>query len=250
MNSLVSIITPCYNSSAFISQTIASVISQNYSNWEMIIVDDCSTDNSAEIIKSYSEIDSRIKYFKTEIASGSPTTPRNIGISKAKGRFIAFLDSDDLWLPEKLAIQLPLFEDDNVVIVYSYYKKISEDGKNLSRVIKSSSLHSYQTLLFGNEIGCLTAVIDTTKVDNFSFRHIGHEDYALWLSILKKGGIAKNAEAVLAYYRVREASVSSNKIKVISWVWNIYYREEKLPFLSSFFYLCSDLTKSFMKSIC
>lgn len=249
MNSLVSIITPCYNSSAFISQTIASVISQTYSNWEMIIVDDCSTDDSAKIIKSYCEIDSRVKYYKTEIGSGSPTKPRNIGISKAKGRFIAFLDSDDLWLPEKLETQLPLFKDDNVVIVYSYYKRISEDGKNLSRIIKSSSFHSYQTLLYGNEIGCLTAVIDTTKVDEYFFQHIGHEDYALWLSILKKGGIAKNTGTVLAYYRIRNSSVSSNKIKAISWVWHIYYREEKLSLFASLFYLCSDLTKSFIKSL-
>lgn len=173
MNSLVSIITPCYNSSAFISQTIGSVISQTYSNWEMIIVDDCSTDNSAEIIQSYCEIDARVKYFKTEIASGSPTEPRNIGISKAKGRFIAFLDSDDLWLPEKLETQLPLFEYDNVVIVYSYYKKISEDGKNVSSVIKSSSFHSYKTLLYGNEIGCLTAVVDTSKVGKCFFGILG-----------------------------------------------------------------------------
>lgn len=249
MNYLVSIITPCYNSSAFISQTIASVISQTYFNWEMIIVDDCSTDDSAIIIKSYSEIDSRIKYYKTEFASGSPTLPRNIGISKAKGRFIAFLDSDDLWLPEKLETQLPLFSDDNVVIVYSYYKRISEDGKKLSRIIKSSSFHSYRTLLYGNEIGCLTAVIDTTKVGKCFFQHVGHEDYALWLSILKKGRIAKNAGTVLAYYRVRRSSVSSNKVKAISWVWHIYYREEKLSLFASLIYLCSDLTKSFIKSM-
>lgn len=249
MSSLVSIITPCYNSSSFISQTINSVLSQTYTNWEMLIIDDCSTDNSAEIIKKYSEKDPRIKYLKTDIASGSPTKPRNMGILNAKGRFIAFLDSDDIWLSNKLELQLPLFIESNVAIVYSYYEKMSEDGKCSGRVIKSRKFHTYRSLLCGNEIGCLTAIIDVNKASKCYFQNIGHEDYALWLSILRTNFIAKGVQCVLGYYRVRKSSVSSNKIKAISWVWHIYYKIEKLPIMESLFYLCSDLIKSFLKSL-
>lgn len=244
---LVSIITPCYNSEEFISQAIDSVISQTYSNWEMIIVDDCSTDNSATIIQEYAKKDIRIRYLKTKCSSGSPTLPRNMGIKEAKGRYIAFLDSDDLWLSNKLMSQIPLFKDDRVGIVYSYYEKMNEDGKKKGRVVKSKPLHSYKSLLYGNEIGCLTAVIDVSKIGKCYFQYIGHEDYALWLSILRKGFVAKNVQQVLGYYRVRKVSVSSNKLRVILWVWNIYRRSEKLALGQSVFYLCSDLVKSFFK---
>lgn len=249
VNSLVSIITPCYNSSTFISQTIDSVIFQTYSNWELIIIDDCSTDNSDVIIKRYCERDSRIKYYRTEKASGSPTKPRNVGISKANGRFIAFLDSDDIWFPEKLEKQLPLFNNNSVAIVFSHYEKMSENGKCSGRVIKSSCFHSYNTLLYGNEIGCLTAIIDVDKVGKCYFQYIGHEDYAFWLSILKKGFTAQNTQSVLAAYRVRKSSVSSNKIKAIVWVWRIYRKVERIPLFISLFYLCSDLIKSVIKSL-
>lgn len=106
INNRVSVITPSYNSSAFISQTIDSVLFQTYTDWEMLIVDDCSTDDSASIIKQYSKRDARIKYLKTDLPSGSPCEPRNIGIMSAQGRYIAFLDSDDVWLPNKLEEQL------------------------------------------------------------------------------------------------------------------------------------------------
>lgn len=249
MNNLVSIITPCYNSDKFISKTIESVISQTYTNWEMIIVDDCSTDNSASIIKRYTEFDKRIKYIKTEFASGSPAYPRNMGISLAKGRYIAFLDSDDLWQENKLYLQLPLFKDEDVAIVYSYYEKMTEDGLCSNRIVKSALFHSYSTLLYGNEIACLTAIIDVNKTGKIYFEKIGHEDYAMWLSILKKGFIAKNVPKPLAIYRVRKSSVSSDKIKVIKWIWNIYRNVEKKTVLISLFYSISDLTKSFVKSL-
>lgn len=244
---MVSIITPCYNSELYISDAIESVISQTYSDWEMIIIDDCSTDKSALIIDEYCKKDCRIKYMKTNSPSGSPTKPRNIGIAEAIGRYIAFLDSDDIWMPDKLMLQMPLFEDPKIAMVYSYYEKIDEKGIGAPRLIKSSLRHSYQSLLYGNEIGCLTVIYDTQKVGKCYFQYIGHEDYALWLSILKKGFIAKGVQASLGYYRIRTSSVSSNKFKVISWIWNIYRKNEKLSFFYSFVYLCSDLTKSFFK---
>lgn len=246
---LVSIITPCYNSEAYISNTIESVISQTYVNWEMIIVDDCSTDKSADIIKKYAETDKRIIYIKTEVASGSPTLPRNVAISNARGRFIAFLDSDDIWEKDKLYLQLPQLMKKDVAIVYSYYEKITEEGERSGRIVKSAPIHTYSSLLYGNEIACLTAVVDITKVGKVYFEKVGHEDYVMWLSILKMGFIAKNIPISLARYRVRKSSVSSNKMRAVKWVWNIYRNIEKKTLLASIFYSLIDLSKSFKKSL-
>ena len=245
---LVSIITPCYNAASFISQAIESVIAQTYPNWEMLIIDDCSTDNSAMIVRAYIEKDSRIRYFKTGYASGSPTKPRNLGIFEAKGKYIAFLDSDDIWFPNKLEMQLPLFRE-KIAIVYSYYEKMSEEGVCSGRIVRSADYHSYKSLLYGNEIGCLTAVIDTSKVGKCYFEEIGHEDYVYWLSILKKGYIAQNTKTVVAKYRIRKSSVSLNKLQAISWVWCIYRNSEGLSIPIASFYLCSDLFKSFLKAL-
>ena len=124
---LVSIIAPCYNAASFISQAIESVLAQLFGNWEMLIVDDCSSDDSLVIIQKYAEQDSRIRYLKTDEPSGSPTLPRNKGIKEAKGRYIAFLDSDDMWLPNKLSDQLKVFEKSEVAIVFSNYHSVSSN---------------------------------------------------------------------------------------------------------------------------
>ena len=246
---LVSIIVPTYNAACFIRETIDSVLAQTCKNWELLVIDDCSKDETVHIVESYVAKDVRIKLLKTEKASGSPARPRNIGINKACGRYIAFLDSDDYWTPDKLEKQLPLFEDPSVAIAYSYYEKVAEDGTCANRLIKSAARHTYKSLLYGNEIGCLTAVHDTRTAGRSYFQYIGHEDYALWLSILKKGYTARCVPERLAYYRVRHASVSSNKLRVIPWVWNIYRQQERIPFLPSVFYLCSDLIKSYFKYV-
>lgn len=232
---LVSIITPCYNSEKFIAQTIESVLSQTYSNWEMLIVDDCSRDGSAEIIKGFCKRDSRIKYYRTEYSSGTPTLPRNIAIKEAKGRFISFLDSDDVWLPTKLEEELPLFYKTEVAIVYSNYEKIAADGKRNQRIIVAPSEVTYHKLLKENVIGCLTAVYDVQKIGKVFFQKVGHEDFVMWLSILRKGFIAQNTNTVTALYRVNEVSVSSNKLRAFRWTWNIYRKIENLSFFYSSF---------------
>ena len=247
MNSLVSIITPCYNSGQFIGETIESVLSQSYQNWEMIIVDDCSTDISSQIIRKYAACDSRIKYLKTEVPSGSPTLPRNIGIKNAAGRFIAFLDSDDIWLPTKLSEQIKLFDDESVAIVYANYEKVNEKGDRNNRIIIAPFCVSYRNLLKGNVIGCLTAIFDVQKVGKIFFQKVGHEDFVMWLSILKKGFVARNTNTVLALYRVQNTSLSSNKLTALSWTWNIYRNIENLPWYSSCFYFLHYAFRSGLK---
>lgn len=198
---------------------------------------------------SYGEKDERIKYLKTEYASGSPTLPRNIGIKNSQGRYIAFLDSDDIWLPNKLETQLHLFSDNKTAIVYSNYEKIAENGQRNSRIVVAPFTMDYQHLLLGNVIGCLTAIYDTEKVGKVYFSDYPHEDYIMWLSILKKGYIARNTNTVTALYRVRYNSVSSNKLKVISWQWEIYRSVEKLGYWKSVLFFISYAYKAFRKSL-
>lgn len=245
---MVSIITPCYNSEDFISQTIESVISQTYSDWEMLIVDDCSSDRSPEIVREYMERDQRIRYLKTDKRSGSPTMPRNIGIENAKGRYIAFLDSDDLWLPTKLEEQMKVFSvNEDASVVFSYYEKISEEGLRSGRIISSPKRVSYGKLLYGNVIGCLTGVYDTSKVGKVFMKYLGHEDYVMWLEILKKGYIAINTCNVQALYRVRTSSVSANKLRVLKWQWNIYVNVENLGYMKALSCFIVYAVKAFMK---
>jgi glycosyltransferase involved in cell wall biosynthesis len=238
---------PCYNSENTIVKSIDSVLKQTYTNWEMIIVDDCSTDNSKIIVEEFCKIELRIKYYNTEFPSGSPTKPRNIAIEKAQGRFIAFLDSDDLWEPEKLKSQVELFNDEKVAIVFSNYEKINEKGFSNNRIITAPLLVDYKKLLKGNVIACCTCVYDTNKVGKKYFFKQGHEDYALWLEILRSGYIAKNSGLISAKYRVRDSSVSSNKLKTIRWVYTIFRNNEKFSIFKSFFYTLITLSKSFLK---
>lgn len=244
---MVSIITACFNSEKYLSQAIESVINQEYEDWEMIIVDDCSSDSSFDIAQWYADKYPRIKAFRLSFPSGSPTVPRNKAIELAQGRFISFLDSDDLWFPNKLSLQIPLFANENVAIVYSDYAKISEEGVSYGKVIKASSIHSYDTLLCGNELGCLTVIYDVQKIGKRYFKKIGHEDYNLWLEILREGFIAYNGNSCLALYRVRRNSVSSNKLRIVKWIWHIYREEQKIGFFYSLYYLFFDLLKSFLK---
>lgn len=243
----ISIITPCYNSVRFIDTTIKSVLQQTNPNWEMIIVDDCSTDGSDLIIKKYSEQDERIRYMKTDKPSGSPTLPRNIGIENASGRFIAFLDSDDVWLPTKLEEQIKLFEDDRVAIAYCNYEKIDEEGRRNNRKVIAPSSTSYKEILKENVIGCLSAVYDSNRVGKVYFSKVGHEDFVMWLTILKKGFIAKNTNTVAALYRIQNNSLSSNKLKALSWTWNIYRNVEHLPFIRSCYYFLHYAVRTGLK---
>lgn len=243
----VSIITPCYNSAAYIGDCIESVLHQTYSNWEMYVIDDCSTDGSASIINEYVLKDNRISYIRTQEKTGSPTLPRNLGIKVSQGDYIAFLDSDDLWLPDKLKQQLLLFDDEKVAIVYSNYEKITNMGVRSHRVVVAPQCVSYERLLRNNVIGCLTAIYDLRKVGKIYFQNIGHEDFVMWLTILKKGFVAHNTNTVTALYREQRKSLSSNKIKASLWTWNIYRHVERMSIISSCYYFVQYVYISGMK---
>lgn len=244
---LVSIVMPCHNGSQYIEKAIDSVIQQTYTNWELLIINDFSTDNSAEIINKYVMIDNRIKFFNVETSVGNPSEPRNIGIKNALGRYIAFLDCDDIWINTKLERQIPLFDGDDIYVVFSWYEKIDEQGKRHNRIIKSRKEVDYKTLLKSDIIGNLTGVYDTKKVGKMYQINQHMEDYIMWLSILKKGGIAKNTSTVEALYRISNKSLSASKFTHISWQWNVYRKIEKLSLLKSLYYYSFYAMKGFIK---
>jgi teichuronic acid biosynthesis glycosyltransferase TuaG len=231
----VSIITPSFKSEQFVSKTIESVLCQTYENWEMIIVDDCSPDNSNIIIEDYCKKDCRIKLIKLEKNSG-PAIARNRAIEEAKGRYIAFLDADDLWKPEKLEKQINFMKENNLAFTYSSYELIDENDNFLGKYI-TKDLITYKELLKTNVIGCLTAIYDIEKLDKVFMPNIlKRQDYGLWLKILKQINSTKGILEPLAIYRIRKNSVSSNKLKAAQYQWKIYREVEKLNFFKSLYY--------------
>ena len=245
---LVSIITPMYNSGKFIKDTIDSVINQTYKDWEMIIVDDCSTDISPEIVKSYAENESRIKYIRTE-QNGGVSKARNTALKNADGQYIAFLDSDDIWDKEKLEKQINFMKEKDCAISFTSYELIDEENKKLNKVVRVVESIDYKTLLKGNILGCLTVIIDKSKLDfEIKMSGVRHEDYALWLSILKRGYIAYGIDEVLAQYRKSLTSLSGNKVKSAMWTWNIYRNVEKIPLHKSIYYFINYAINGIKKS--
>ncbi len=247
-NKLVSIIMPVHNDEQYLHSSIQSVLNQGYQDWELLIVDDCSTDSSAQIIQQYCQKDARIKRYKTRQASGSPTKPRNIGVENAQGRFIAFLDSDDEWLPEKLERQVALMlQKPDALIVFSNYKLMDEDSRQYRGFINAPSQTDYAHLLKGNVVGCLTVMYDTEKTGKRFFPYCGHEDYALWLSMLRDGGKVYNTNTIEAIYRLKASSVSSNKLRAMAWQWHIYTQIEHLGVLRSVYYFVNYAFRAVIK---
>ena len=233
MNSLVSIITPSYNSSKFIKDCVNSVFSQTYKNWEMIIVDDCSEDNSKEIISELSTKDKRIKPIFLETNVGAAEA-RNTAIRQSKGKYVAFLDSDDLWNPKKLEIQLSFMNKNEIVFSYTNYQLMSENGEDISNFISAPEKMTYDSYLKNTIIGCLTVIIDREKSGEFEMPNIcSSHDMALWLLIMRKGFDAYGLDENLARYRIVSTSNTANKWRAAKDVWMVYRQFEKLSFFYS-----------------
>ena len=246
---LVSIITPVYNAERFLSDTIKSVQNQTYKNWEMLLVDDCSKDNSAQIIKEFQKYDDRIKYIKLEKNSGASVS-RNTGIKNAKGRFIAFVDSDDIWKPEKLEVQVKYMLENNLGFTFTSYRYMKEDGELTNKVAKAPSKINYNGLLKNTIIGCSTVVIDTDIVEYFEMPLVRRgQDTATWLQILRKEKYAYGIDKDLVYYRLVGESLSSNKIIALKRTWNTYRNVEKLGLIKSSYVFCFYVFNAIKKRI-
>ncbi|ENP8456992.1 glycosyltransferase family 2 protein [Photobacterium damselae] len=233
---LVSVITPSYNCANTIEETINSVISQSFNDWEMIIVDDNSSDNSCEIIRAFSEKDSRIKLVERSWNAG-PAIARNIAIENAQGRYIAFLDSDDTWHQNKLEKQIAFMQVNEVELSYTAYNRMDSEG-NFLGAYKPITKVTYKDMLKSNRIGCLTAIYDTDKLGKVYMPNISkRQDLGLWLKILKKVDYAWGMDDVLAdYLAVQSNSVSSNKFTAAKYQWRLYREIEKLTFKDSLYY--------------
>lgn len=233
---LISIIMPCFNMERYIQASVQTVIEQTYPNWELLIVDDGSSDNSVCIIQKLIEMDSRIKLIQLE-KNGGIAHARNTALQQAKGTYIAFLDSDDFWHPDKLQLQLQFMKEKKAAISFTAYKQITETG-TLIKTISAPPMINYHTLLKKNVIGCLTVMINRSATGNFIMPKLKHEDFATWLYLLKETtSYAYGLNIPLASYNLRQGSTSRNKIKSMLWVYTIYRRQEHLTIAKSFFYI-------------
>ena len=219
----VSVVMPSFNSEKFISESIESIINQTYTNWELIITDDFSSDNTVEVVESFIKNDDRIKLYILSSNRGAGAA-RNQSIKMAKGRYIAFCDSDDQWKKNKLEIQLNSMIQNNIVLSYSGYDIISENG-NYIKTVCPPKIITLKKILSNNYIGCLTAIYDSRQIGKQYMPLIRkRQDWVLWIKILK---IIKKTEGLndsLAKYRLSSNSISSNKINLIIYNWRVYHK--------------------------
>ncbi|MDA7794265.1 glycosyltransferase family 2 protein [Flavobacteriales bacterium] len=249
MSVLISIITPSYNSSLFIEECIRSVQKQSYTNWEMLIVDDCSKDNSLELIQSFADKDSRIKLIALSQNVGAAEA-RNKALIQAKGKYIAFLDSDDLWLPNKLMKQIDFMSKTSCAFSFTAYQPMSENGDQFFSIINVPAEINYHSYLKNTIIGCLTVVIDKEQTGDFKMPNIrSSHDMALWLDIMKRGFSAHGINENLAYYRIVSNSNTAQKWKAATEVWDVYRKVENLNLLYSAFCFISYVFNALKKRI-
>lgn len=215
----VSIIMPAYNVAGFITKTIESVLSQSFSNWELIIVNDCSTDSTANVIAVYLK-DSRIKLINNVRNLGGAGS-RNVAIEAASGRYLAFLDADDIWTPNKLEKQIAYMNENNLGFSFSGYSTMSEDDVAID-AIEVPNVVNFKKLLKHNYIGCLTAVYDTKPFGKIYMPMVRkRQDFALWLELLKHFDYAYGLNENLGFYRIRAGSLSSSKMDAFKYYWRI-----------------------------
>ena len=244
---LVSIITPAYNCVSTIEETYKSILSQTFSDWEWIIVEDHSKDDSYNFIKKIIKDDTRVTLLQTEKNSGAAIA-RNAGIEKARGRFIAFLDADDLWKKEKLEHQVEFMLKNNYSFTFTNYDVLFPNGKIVNYEIKKNQL-TYKNLLRTNAIGCLTVIYDSEQLGKV-FMPVDcykREDYGAWLDITRNGTLAYKLNESLSIYRLDSNSVSSNKFRLLKYQYNVYRKHEKFNFIKSFWLLLICSLNKFAK---
>jgi teichuronic acid biosynthesis glycosyltransferase TuaG len=250
----VSVIMPNYNGARFIGAAIESVMAQTYPNWELLVTDDGSKDDSRDIIAGYAAKDARVKLLETtfkKVVNG-PAAARNTSIQAAKGRFIAFLDSDDEWLPEKLEKQVAFMIEKGAALSYHWYVTMDETGAETGgHHSPHYTKRSYRQMLNENVIGCLTSMYDSEKLGGKEFIDMSPDDpfadFSLWLKILKKTDYAWCLPERLARYRLVGGSISANKLNAAKLYWKILRRVEKLPLIPAAFYFCNYAVRGVTK---
>lgn len=244
---LVSIITPAYKAAKVIGETIRSVQAQTWPEWEMLITEDCGPDDTREVVRGYAREDSRITLIEPA-ANGGPAAARNHSLAAARGRWIAFLDSDDMWLPEKLERQLNFHEaHPGATISYTGYRRISADGSELGHYVSVPRRLDYRGVLGNTAITTSTVIVDSAASGPFRMKQTYYDDFACWLELLRPGGYAVGLDEDLMRYRVLEASVSRDKGNSARQVWNTYREVEGLGPLPSAWYFAQYAARAALK---
>lgn len=229
---LVSIIMPLYETEEYLQETIDSVLNQSYKNWELIIVDDCSKDDSFFIALQNTKFDLRIKVYQQEKNQGAASA-RNRAIRIAKGDYLAFLDSDDTWTNNKLEKQINFMLQNNLSFTCSYYGKINENGDVLKTIKKTPIKLNYNKLLI-NCPGNSTVIYSVEMLGKTQIPLIKkRNDYLMWLRVIKKSGFIYSLPEVLAYHRIRSGSISQKKLNLVKYHWYIYTRLENIGYIKS-----------------
>ena len=245
---LISIIVPVYNAEKFIDDTIKSVLDQTYQNFELLLIDDCSTDNSVKLIKKYK--DKRIKLFKNKINSKAAIS-RNKGIEKALGRYICFIDADDLWDKEKLEKQISFMKENNCEFSYTGYQFADSKGIPNGKKVYVPNKINYKQALKNTTIWTSTVMFDMNRLskEDIYMPNIASEDTATWWKVLSKIDYAYGLNEILSYYRRTNGTLSSNKKEAIKRIWNLYRKEAKLGFIKSSYYFLHYLINAIKRRI-
>ena len=223
---MVSIVMPCYNGEDFIKETIDSVLKQTYTNWELLVIDDGSKDDSPSIVNKYASDDSRIKLIKQQNAGSA--VARNNGIRHSKGQFLALLDSDDIWLPGFLESQIRFIRQKGAVCVCSSYSRIDEQSNDILKPVMSKPIITSKDMQSIDYVGCLTGLYDQSKYGKVYLKEELNsllDDYAFWISVIALEGVAYGNPKILAKYRVRENSLTSKKTKLIAKHYKFYRKQ-------------------------
>lgn len=246
---LVSIITPSWNCGKFVEETIQSVLAQTYTNWELLFQDDCSTDNTKEIVLAYAEKDARIKYACNHQNNGAAIT-RNSALKRAKGRWIAFLDSDDLWLPNKLEEQLKFMVDNNYAFSYTNYNEINEQSDELGKSITGPKHITKSGMYAYCWPGCLTVMYNRDTIGNIQIKNIEkNNDYAMWLQVIQHADCYL-LDKTLAHYRKRIGSISNHSyVQLIKWHYRLFHESEQRNMLLSTILTIGNLIFGTLKKI-
>jgi len=246
MPQMVSIITASYNVEQYIEETIASVQSQTYQDWEMLITDDASTDNTCIIIEAIAKKDARIKLFKLKQNSGAAVA-RNYSIQNARGRFHAFIDADDVWFPTKLEVQLKMMSLNNIEVSFSNYIYIDENSKPMNIMVRAIKELTFSKLLKNNYIGNLTGIYDTKYIGKLYCPPIlKRQDWCLWLDAVKNSkSVALGIQKPLAKYRIRRESLSRNKIRLLKYNFLVYHNHLNYGNIKSLYFLLIFLFEYF-----
>lgn len=242
-NELVSVIMPAYNCADYIGESIDSVIAQTYENWELVIVDDCSTDNTEEIIDRYIQKDNRIRYFKLEQNSGAAIA-RNKAVEVAQGIYLAFLDSDDLWVNTKLEKQIKFMSENGYSFTCTTYGKIDEESNIKNKVIRCKKNYDYDVVLKDCP-GNSTVIYNAKVLGKFYIENIKRRnDFVMWLKVIKTAKKAYGLDELLMYHRERNGSISFDKKKLIRYQWDVYRKIEKLSMVKSVYLVVYKISSS------